>query len=290
VLALEQRTTKPQYQDDLIEMKSHTFLRALESKTPAFGAWVTLPGTFHARSVALASPHLSWITIDCEHGLIPLVPDVAEIVLAIESARKKPGDIPISTLVRIPATGVSNSSSWQIKHALDAGARGVLVPLVSTAAKAREVAADARFPPAGRRGFGSPFTHATWDITVKEYLDSANDNVLVIVQIENQEAVQNIDEIAAVDGIDILFIGPYDLSISLGLPTPNPDPHPDLEQIIQKVLKAAHSAGKKCGIYCSNGEQAALRAKEGFDMINAASDVSAMTDAIADRLETAVQK
>jgi 4-hydroxy-2-oxoheptanedioate aldolase len=270
-------------------MASHSLLRAFESNTPAFGVWVTLPGTFHARTVALASPHLSWITIDCEHGLIPLIPDAAATVSAVENVRKSPGDVPISTLVRIPATGVSNSSSWQIKYALDAGARGVVVPLISTAAKAKEVAADARFPPAGRRGFGSPFTHGTWGMTAKEYLTTANDSILVIVQIENQEAVQNADEIARVDGIDVLFIGPYDLSISLGLPTPNPDPHPDLEDIIQKVLKAAHAAGKKCGIYCSNGEQAARRAREGFDMINTANDVGSMTDGIAQRFATAVK-
>lgn len=270
-------------------MTSHTLLSAFQSDIPAFGAWVTLPGTFAARTVALASPHLSWIVVDCEHGLVPLVPDVAGIVSAVESVRRKPGDIPISTLVRIPATGVSNSSSWQIKYALDAGARGVVVPLITNAAKAREIAADARFPPTGRRGFGSPFTHGTWGVTLSEYLSAANESILVIVQIENQEAVQNVDEIAAVDGIDVLFIGPYDLSISLGLPTPNPAPHPDLEDIIQKVLKAAHSAGKKCGIYCNNGEQAARRAKEGFDMINAANDVGSMTDAIANRLATAVK-
>jgi len=111
-------------------MKSHSLLTAFESKTPAFGAWITLPGTFLARTVALASPHLSWIVVDCEHGLVPLIPDVAEIVSATENVRRQPGNIPISTLVRIPATGVSNSSSWQIKHALDAGARGVVVPLV----------------------------------------------------------------------------------------------------------------------------------------------------------------
>jgi hypothetical protein len=111
-------------------MASHSLLRAFESNTPAFGVWVTLPGTFHARTVALASPHLSWITIDCEHGLIPLIPDAAATVSAVENVRKSPGDVPISTLVRIPATGVSNSSSWQIKYALDAGARGVVVPLV----------------------------------------------------------------------------------------------------------------------------------------------------------------
>jgi len=77
---------------------------------------------------------------------------------------------------------------------------------ISTAAKAREVAADARFPPAGRRGFGSLITHDTWGITVKDYLASANDSILVVVQIENQEAVQNVDEIAAVDGIGIQLL------------------------------------------------------------------------------------
>jgi 4-hydroxy-2-oxoheptanedioate aldolase len=105
-------------------------LKAFASNGPAFGAWITLPGTFHARSVALASPHLSWIVLDCEHGLVPLVPDVAEIIAVTANITKQPGDIPLTTLVRIPATGVSNSSSWQIKHALDAGARGVVVPLV----------------------------------------------------------------------------------------------------------------------------------------------------------------
>jgi len=119
-----------QYQENQIAMNSHSLLNAFKSKTPAFGAWVTLPGIFHARAMALASPHLSWIVVDCEHGLVPLVPNVAEIISATENVRRQPGDIPISTLVRISATGVSNSSSWQIKHALDAGARGVVVPLV----------------------------------------------------------------------------------------------------------------------------------------------------------------
>lgn len=72
---------------------------------------------------------------------------------------------------------------------------------MSTAAKAAEVVADARFPPTGRRGFGSPFTHGTWGVTAKEYLASANESVIVMVQIENKEAVDNVDEIAAVDGL-----------------------------------------------------------------------------------------
>ncbi|KAF9558588.1 Phosphoenolpyruvate/pyruvate domain-containing protein [Agrocybe pediades] len=268
-------------------MASHSLLQAFKASKTAFGAWLTLPGTFHARTVAQASPLLSWIVVDCEHGLIPLVPGVAECTAAILGARPDGGP---STIVRIPATGVTASSSWQIKHALDGGAQGVLVPLVSTAAKAREVVSDCRFPPGGRRGFGSPFTHGTWGVSAAEYLKTANDNILVMVQIENKEAVENVQEIANVDGVDALFIGPYDLSISMGYPPPSPDPHPEMEQVMQKILNAAHAAGKKCAIFCTSGKQAAARAKQGFDMINVTSDTGAMSEAIASHINAASEQ
>ena len=102
-------------------------LRLFQAKKPAFGAWLTLPDIFVARTVAQASPHLSWMVIDCEHGLISVLPGAAEAVTAIQGAVPNGGPTPI---VRIPSTGISASSSWQIKHALDAGARGVLVPMV----------------------------------------------------------------------------------------------------------------------------------------------------------------
>lgn len=266
-------------------MASHSLLRLFQANKPAFGAWLTIPNTFLARTVAQASPHLSWMVIDCEHGLIPLVPGAAECVTAIQGAVPNGGP---SAIVRIPATGISASSSWQIKHVLDGGARGVLVPLVSTAEKAREVVADSRFPPIGRRGFGSPFTHGIWGVTGSEYLESANRDILVMVQIENKEAVDNVHAIAAVEGIDVLFIGPYDLSISLGYPTPSPDPHPEVEKVIQGILKAAHGSQKKCAIFCTSGEQAAIRAKEGFDMINVTIDTGAVTEAIYNHLSVAV--
>ncbi|KAF8157221.1 Pyruvate/Phosphoenolpyruvate kinase-like domain-containing protein [Crassisporium funariophilum] len=265
-------------------MTSHALLKLFNANKPAFGAWITIPGVFHARTVAQASPHLSWVVVDCEHGLIPLVPGVAESVTGIQAAVPSGGP---SAIVRIPATGVTASSSWQIKHALDGGARGVLVPLVSTAAKAREVVADSRFPPAGRRGFGSPFTHGTWEMTSTEYLKSANSSILVMVQIENKEAVDNVQEIAEVVGVDVLFIGPYDLSISLGYPAPSPDPHPEIEKVIQNILKVAHSSQKKCAIFCTSGAQASKRAEEGFDMINVTSDTGAMSEAIERHLAVA---
>ncbi|KAJ3576365.1 hypothetical protein NP233_g457 [Leucocoprinus birnbaumii] len=264
-------------------MTTHALLKSLRANKPAFGAWLTVPGLFHARTLANSSPHLSWIAVDCEHGLIPLVPGAAESVAAIESAG-------VSSLVRIPATGVTGSTSWQIKNALDAGARGVIVPMVSSAEKAREVVADSKFPPNGRRGFGSPFTHGTWGTTMTQYLQTANDNVLVMVQIETKEAVENVQEIAQVEGIDVLFIGPYDLSISLGYPPPSPDPHAEVEEVIQKILNASHAAQKKCAIYCTSGAQAAQRAAQGFDMINVTSDMGAMSEAVAANLNAAIKK
>ncbi|TFK48831.1 Phosphoenolpyruvate/pyruvate domain-containing protein [Heliocybe sulcata] len=248
-------------------MATHKLLTALKSSAPALGAWVTFPGSIHARTVAQASPHLSWLMIDCEHGLISLNPGAIETIQAIEGSSSNPP----SSIVRIPATGINGTDTglgWQIKYALDAGARGVMVPMVGSAQKAKEIVDEARFPPVGRRGFGSPFTHGIWNVDASEYLQSANNSVQVWVQIESQEGMQNVEEIARVEGVDALFIGPYDLSISHGLPPPSPDPHPDAEKLIQRIKEVAHAAGKKCVMFCTNGDQAAKRAKEGFDMVS----------------------
>ncbi|KAF8837812.1 Phosphoenolpyruvate/pyruvate domain-containing protein [Paxillus ammoniavirescens] len=265
-------------------MTTHALTQAFKAAKPAFGAWITLPGVINARTVAQSSSHLSWVMIDCEHGLTSLQPGAAESIQAITGL----GSNAPSAIVRIPATGISTGTGWQIKYALDAGARGVLVPMVSNADKAREIVSDSRFPPGGRRGFGSPFTQGTWGITATEYLQSANDRVTVMVQIETKEGVSNVEEIAAVDGIDVLFIGPYDLSLTLGYPTPSPDPHPEVEKVIQQILKAAHSKGKKCAIFCTSGTQSYKRAQEGFDMINVTIDSGAMIESISRNLEDAI--
>ncbi|KAJ3969520.1 Pyruvate/Phosphoenolpyruvate kinase-like domain-containing protein [Lentinula raphanica] len=262
-------------------MAAHTLLNAFKTNTPAFGTWLTIGGFVHARSVARALVGLpqkqSWIMLDCEHGLLPLHPSGAtEVIAAIHGVRDGP-----SALVRIPATGHGTGSgsegvNWQIKYALDSGARGVLVPMVSTPSQAQEVVISSRFPPQGRRGFGSSYTQENWDIqTAGEYLNVANESVIVLVQIETREGVQNVKAIAEVDGIgkyqnsrfielvqvaespellcshaDGLFIGPYDLSNALGYPPPSPDPHPEVEKVIQDILRVAHEAGKKWYVGC----------------------------------------
>lgn len=125
-------------------MASHRLLTAFRSVNPipAFGLWVTLPGTLHLRHVltsalsSSASPHLSWLMLDCEHGHIALNPGCAEAIQAVASLggwNDGDGNLPPpSILVRVPAIGSDPSVGWQIKYALDAGARGVLVPMVSS--------------------------------------------------------------------------------------------------------------------------------------------------------------
>ncbi|KZP20950.1 phosphoenolpyruvate pyruvate domain-containing protein, partial [Athelia psychrophila] len=242
-------------------MATHPLQHAFQARIPAFGAWISLPSPFMARAVAQASPHLSWVLIDCEHGLTSLQPGCAEAIQAIQAgggsgggsgysaggdgkSDVKGGQAP-SVVVRIPATGPSDSVGWQIKYALDAGARGVLVPMVSTREQATAVAAASRFPPLGVRGFGSPFGPLAWDLGPFAYVGAANTDVQVMVQIETKEAVQNVKEIADTPGIDVLFIGPFDLSMALGLPPPFPAPGPALEAVLAQILEAAHTAGKK---------------------------------------------
>ncbi|KAG7087626.1 hypothetical protein E1B28_013574 [Marasmius oreades] len=209
----------------------------IDASKTTFGVGITNGGFYHARTVVQASPHIDWVIIDCEHGLTSLNPGVADQVAAIQ-AEGKPA------LVRIPATGVSTGTSWQIKYCLDAGAKGVIVPKVATPEKAAEVAADCRFPPVGRRGFGSPYGHMSWNMSFQDYLAKANDHILCIVQIETKEGMENLEKIAAVDGVDVLLLGPADLSMAYGYSIPNPDPHPEVEKMIQRVKDVAHASGK----------------------------------------------
>ncbi|EJD50080.1 Phosphoenolpyruvate/pyruvate domain-containing protein [Auricularia subglabra TFB-10046 SS5] len=258
---------------------AHPLLNAFRASKPAFGAWLTLPNPSLARAVALAHPAISWVCLDGEHGLFglggPAVHDTLSVLAAL------PGGGP-TAYIRIPATAETDSVGWQIKLALDSGARGVLVPMCPDAAAAKRVAQAARFPPTGIRGLGSPVAHTLWGAgaTMKQYLDGANESVLVMVQIETVQGMQNVDSIAAVDGIDVLFIGPFDLSIAHGYQPPSPDPVPEVEKLIQEIKEAAHKHGKKCAIYCTSGEQGAKRAEQGFDIISVTNDLGALTDGL----------
>jgi len=222
-----------------------------------------LPGTNHSRAIARTG--VDWITVDCEHGNVD-DGQMHEAVAAIAACG-------VSPVVRIAA-----NEAWMVKRALDAGAHAILVPLLYTADDARRLASSAKFPPQGTRGFGSPFStekfHPT--LTLTDYLQQANSSLVTIVQIETQEALQNVDEIASVDGIDVLLVGPFDLGNNIGRPILDGNMHAELWQAIDKIQEAAKSNGKATGIYCTGGEQARQFAEKGFNMISVAADMIAI--------------
>jgi 4-hydroxy-2-oxoheptanedioate aldolase len=190
----------------------------------------------------------------------------------------------VSPIVRIP-----DNQSFMVKRALDSGAHGVLVPLLYTVEDAKKLVLSAKFPPQGHRGFGSPFPQERFDPSLgsTDYLQQANDALLTMVQIETKEALENVEEIAAVPGIDVLFVGPFDLGNNIGHPIIGGVMHDDLHAAIDRVLKAAVAKGKKAGIFCTSGEQAKKYADDGFHMISAATDVLILQAGVMDAVNKA---
>jgi 4-hydroxy-2-oxoheptanedioate aldolase len=254
---------------------SNRLKNALAEGKQSMGMWQMVPGANVSR--VLARSGVDWVLVDCEHGNIDdgAMHDAVPAIAALG----------VSPIVRLP-----DMQSWMVKRALDCGAHGILVPLLRTAEEAKQLVQSAKFPPLGNRGFGSPIAMERFNPvpTFTEYLQKANDTILTMVQIETQEALAVVDDIAAVDGVDVLFIGPFDLGNNIGHPILDGVVDNELKDAIQKILAAARKAGKKCGIYASSGEQARQFREQGFDLMNVATDYTTLDFAIRQALATAL--
>ncbi len=204
-----------------------------------------------AVSEILASKGFDWILVDMEHGQIDL-----ETAGDLFAAIKRGGP---SALARVPGNDQAT-----IKRVLDAGAMGIMVPLVNSKEEAERAVKNCLYPPLGVRGLG-PGRASLYGIEMLEYAKSANAEILVMLQAEHIDAVSHIDEILSVPGIDMLFVGPFDLACSMGH-MDNPG-HPDVEAAIAKLLAAAQRAHVIPGIFCMGAESAARRAKQGFKFV-----------------------
>ncbi|KIL85275.1 hypothetical protein FAVG1_11706 [Fusarium avenaceum] len=210
--------------------------QAKNRQGPSIGQWLALPG--HALAKTIASLGQDWVLIDCEHGHI----DDHNMYLQI-SAISSSG---VSPVVRIPA-----DEPWMVKRALDAGAHAIMVPMCETKEQAERIVKSAKYPsksyPNSFRGTGAMFAPAAFNLTGRDYLLNANSNVMIFVQIESRKGVENVEEIATVDGIDMLFIGPNDLASSLGYVAFDHAMTLEVQQATQRILKATLAAGKYAG-------------------------------------------
>jgi 2-dehydro-3-deoxyglucarate aldolase len=219
------------------------------------GAFICLPSPESAE--IFAEVGYDWLIIDTEHG--PYDELTAQRMLQAVGPR-------CPCVVRVP----SNEDVW-IKKALDIGAAGVLVPLVNTPEIALRVQQACRYAPEGTRGMGGARAHR-YGIGFQEYVARANREVAAIIQAEHVEAVKNIEAIAAVPGIDAIFVGPYDLSASMGKPGQVKDP--EVQAAIRKIRDVTLRAGIRLGIYCSDPESAKDCVQQGYTLIGMSTDLN----------------
>jgi 2-keto-3-deoxy-L-rhamnonate aldolase RhmA len=244
-------------------------MQKLDRGDAVVGAWL-LSGSTRAAEV-LAQTSVDWVSIDTEHA--PHSPERVEaLVRAIE-----PHATP---LVRLPS--VETAVSGGAKHALDSGAKGVIVPGVDTPADAEDVVRATYFPPSGERGVAGTTRANTYGENFDDYVATANDETLVVVQIESPSAVEQVEEILAVDGIDVAFIGENDLSAAYG--HPGEKGHPDVTAAVERVFEAAQSNDVYPGIAGRTPEIQAERTERGFRFFLLGADLTFMRNGVEDFL------
>jgi 2-keto-3-deoxy-L-rhamnonate aldolase RhmA len=230
------------------------------TQLPSFGTWISSASILNLD--ALKGLGFDWFMIDTEHS--PINPETLAAMVAIL------GGSGVTPLVR-----VGEVSQYLIKQALDSGAEGILVPLVSSVAQARAAVEFAKYPPSGVRGAAAAAA-SRYGAELGSYIRSANAETLVGVQIETKEALTNLDAIAGVDGVDILFVGPQDLTLSMGLLDDRKNPR--VREAMGQVVEACERHGKIPGTLVIDPDERKAATELGFRFVSLASDVRFMLD------------
>jgi 4-hydroxy-2-oxoheptanedioate aldolase len=224
----------------------NTFKQALAAGTPQIGLWAALASAYSTE--LLAGIGYDWLLIDGEHAPNDVRNTLAQLQ-AVASAQQAFGDARSHPIVRVPV-GTGDVGVALIKQHLDIGAQTLLVPMIDTAEQADLVVKATRYAPAGIRGMGSALARASrWQAHAR-YVHEANDQICVLVQVETVEAMKNLDAIAATPGVDGVFIGPSDLSASMG--QSGNAGHPDVQAVIADGVRRIRAAGKAPGILATS--------------------------------------
>ena len=223
---------------------------------PVFGIWAALACPFAVE--LMAGPGIGYICVDQQHGIVDYA-DAVNMFMAAEARGVAP-------ITRVPA-----NESWLIAKALDAGAQGVVVPLVNNRAQAAAAVAACRYPPKGVRSYGPIRASVVNSIRDTQIL---GDSVLCFVMVETRDGLENIEEIASTPGLDGVYVGPADLALGLGLAPDLDKTEPEHAEAIQKILEACKRNGIVAGIQCSSGKSGKAYAERGFGLVTIAKDSS----------------
>jgi 4-hydroxy-2-oxoheptanedioate aldolase len=236
-----------------------------------FGGFVNAASPVMAEVMALAG--YDCLMIDREHGPA----DIFNATLQVTAIRTTG----CAALMRVPA-----NDPVELKRALDIGLDGVMIPAIDTADQARAAVAGCRYPPKGTRGLAAGVVRASgYGTDLARYMETAEREFLIMGQIETATGLENVETIAAVEGVDMLFVGPYDLSANLGyLGAPD---HPDVDKAIERVKAAARDNGKLLGIIPTPGRGVADLFARGFHMVLGTADIILLREAAKAEVATA---
>ena len=224
-------------------------------------AWLSIGSSYSAEGVGHSGVHS--VTVDLQHGMFGF-PEALHMLQAISAT-------PAVPMVRVPTLDPA-----QIMHLLDAGAYGVICPMISTPEQAAALVSACRYPPFGTRSFG-PSRGLLYGGA--DYVAHANETVMAIPMIETAEAVERIDEILSVPGIDMIYLGPNDLAFALDGHVRYP--RPESERAMARVLARAKAHGVPVGIFCADAAEAAVRLGQGYALVTPGNDFAHLTRSLS---------
>ena len=239
-------------------MRENRLLTLWTSGGAAVNGWLSIPNSFSAETMA----HQGWdtLTIDMQHGMI----DYAAMVPMLQA---------ISTTATVPVVRVPWLEPGILMKTLDAGAYGVICPMVNTREDAQKLVAYTHYAPRGTRSFGP--VRATL-YAGADYAQHANDTIVTFAMIETAQALDNLDDILSVEGLDAIYIGPSDLSLALGCTPTFDDLDPKAAEAVEHILARAKAHGVVAGIHNGTPESALKRIAKGFQFVTVSSDARLM--------------
>ena len=249
-------------------MRANPVLRSWRQGKQTIGGWLSIGDAFTAETMAHVG--FDWLCIDMQHGLL----DYQDVKVMLPA---------ISTTQTVPFVRVPWNEPAAIMKALDAGAYGVIVPLINNRAEAEKAVAACRYPPVGIRSFG-PVRAAMYG--GKNYAEEANSEIACIAMIETKEGLDNLEDIAATQGLDAIYIGPSDLGYALGL-GPMAFEDPKHVEAVAKIQSVCKTAGIAAGIHTGSLDYSKRYLKMGFNLVTLGTDSGFMARLARQELRSA---
>lgn len=239
-----------------MQLPQNSFLTAIQQHTLQYGIWASTASAY-VTEITATTGH-DWMLIDGEHS-----PSTLHNLLGQLQA--------VAPYAIRPVVRIADHSTSLLKQTLDVGAQTLMIPMVESASQAHALVAATRYAPQGIRGVGGALTRATRWGSINNYITDAHQQLCLIAQIESKAGAQQAEQIAAIAGIDAIFIGPADLSTSMGYA--GDASHPEVQQLIQQTIHIARQQGKACGILAPNPTDAQRYIQWGCSFVAVSIDI-----------------